>query len=1214
MDDSEILLSLLYVNLPKGVTRQKIESAFSDYKVALERGEKITFGQMLVRRGILAKGQPERLLADEKAAYSKTKVTAKEAAAKVPSGAKTRSAAAPAQPRNLAKLLAPGLLVALLVGAIVWKAIPPKPTPDLVEAKKHNPLKSAWELDPFESREKDGTRGQQLPPDTTLDVRRRLISEAMAGDPDEVEKKLDQAIADSKDPDEKERLEQLRWELHFIKAQREKARKALEEAKKRALAGDREGAARLLDDADAPEGTPEGDALRRARRGEGDVGLALKPPSKKDNDTAPSTPRDKWRPSTRRRDLPPERSDTDGPRVPEPIPPPRAEGDGDGPIGGDFGLAKKPSRARKHGQRPRGETRGRDLVSSFVDEVDEDPGEDAPPVRPEDVKNEVQKIEAVTPLEVEPSRADALGPVVSAGLEYLANVQKWLDNERGYRDGALARERERVLTATGETPAGRFLRKIEIGPLTLRDAVVSEYTEKGFTIKDKTSSWGQAWTTDKKELADLALDVRKLAIDPDEPRDHMRFGRWLARRKYYPQAKKAFDKARAMDGSLDRRIPPIDILEKYGKAFAGKLARDGDGVRITWNFDSPAELNDWTRFGSVSVGHGRLLLDARDQDPSKALGATEIVSLGRVALEARIDGDPGLLVMGFALQTTDTESAAPGQAIFLRYDIESGQVAVLDGKRILAIGDGGHRNRIVRLELSKEAIEARVGKFYARIPWFYPPSWRLVPVVASAAGTVSVDQLVLTSRSPREWLEKTLGTVDFRVALLLEESVGAPPFAFQHPLPQLSAEIAYTATDVTPEILETYKRAKARLDKHTPGGVVAVGEMRWITEEAPDFAPAQYYVARYALEIDRPAFALECLNQAVTSAGGFAEALALRALVLARLRRFDDADTDMKKALEWRPDIGYVHEAAASLAFEEQRLEAARAELELAFALEPSREPMVEHELAMVSHVIDGPPWEKPRKVETDHYLWTSNMDKDKVEMFARSIESMRSIYATSLGIAFPEEKRKSQILLFDSQTSFLDYNTIATRTGLDENVGGVFFPLTKELEIFELPEDATGEKTSEILFHEGFHQFFDRIVAVQRTPYWANEGLGDYFGTTGSQMRTNKVGRLQRERLAELFAFGPIPVDDLMMSDARDFMSHAFQRYAQSWSVVHFIMQGDGGRWKPLLVSYLEHLRAGRSPVNAYNRTFGRIDMDEFEQAWLRYVYKLRDEANASR
>jgi hypothetical protein len=164
------------------------------------------------------------------------------------------------------------------------------------------------------------------------------------------------------------------------------------------------------------------------------------------------------------------------------------------------------------------------------------------------------------------------------------------------------------------------------------------------------------------------------------------------------------------------------------------------------------------------------------------------------------------------------------------------------------------------------------------------------------------------------------------------------------------------------------------------------------------------------------------------------------------------------------------------------------------------------------------------------------------------------------------------------------------------------------------MPDDASGENTNAILFHEGFHQFFDRIVAFTRTPFWANEGLGDYFGTTGTQMRSGHVGSLQRERLAELFAYGPIAIDDLMMSDHRDFMSHAFQRYAQSWSVVHFIMQGEGARWKPLLVSYLEHLRAGRSPVNAYNRTFGRIDMDELEQGWLRYVYKLRDEANASR
>jgi hypothetical protein len=52
--------------------------------------------------------------------------------------------------------------------------------------------------------------------------------------------------------------------------------------------------------------------------------------------------------------------------------------------------------------------------------------------------------------------------------------------------------------------------------------------------------------------------------------------------------------------------------------------------------------------------------------------------------------------------------------------------------------------------------------------------------------------------------------------------------------------------------------------------------------------------------------------------------------------------------------------------------------------------------------------------------------------------------------------------------------------------------------------------------------------------------------------------------------------------------------------------MEGDQKKWKPLLIAYLEHLRAGRSPVNAYNRTFGRIDMDDLENGWKRHVLTM--------
>ena len=141
-----------------------------------------------------------------------------------------------------------------------------------------------------------------------------------------------------------------------------------------------------------------------------------------------------------------------------------------------------------------------------------------------------------------------------------------------------------------------------------------------------------------------------------------------------------------------------------------------------------------------------------------------------------------------------------------------------------------------------------------------------------------IDQAVFGGRANAEWLSKTLGGTDFKMALLLEDAVGAPPFAFKHSAPQISAEVSYLATDVSPEVLKAYDKAKKGIEKKTMSGLVlALGQLKYVTDESPDFAPGQFLLAKCALHFKRRAFALECLNEAVTSAGGFAEALALRA-------------------------------------------------------------------------------------------------------------------------------------------------------------------------------------------------------------------------------------------------------------------------------------------------------------------------------------------------
>ncbi|MEZ0229018.1 MAG: DUF1570 domain-containing protein [Planctomycetota bacterium] len=1273
MDDSDVLLSCLFTNPPTGVSRKKVESVYADWKVALDRGERLTFADMLVRKGVLPRGEPERILAIEKAAYAQTNVKPKDeessskkekpkaekkrepstkkpvkaAVPPTPSAPKTPVAKKP-KPKDYAKQIIPALLVGLLLAVLVWRIVPkPAVNPlDLAAERQGNkPRKVDW-LDP----PKEGARipsSFNAGTDPTLDVVREIINEATTGDPGEAEKHLERAIKEAKTEEEKQQLEEVRWRLKVVKKEREHARRALDDARRLAKEGKKEEAAERLAGVEAPPDSPERRAIDEARKGGGEVGRALKHdgPSKKDKgdkadkadnekDAAPDAPaapdtpevaaakaerkkarqerqKNGQRPKVERKEQPlpaaPPPDREEGPVTAPPAPPPRDDDDGSTIEEGGLKVEKKKAGSkRKHGQRPRGESKDGTLVTSFIDEADEDP-EDDDAADPADFKGPVAPIGLATPKEIEPVRAEALGKLTTEGLEYLEKVKSWLTEQRAYRDGAALREAERVKGATGDQPNASFLRRVEVpGGLVLKDAIVSKYDAQGFVLKDpsKKAEWGSTWT----QNPDLGFEVRRLAVDPREPRDYLRLGRWCARFRFFTPAKNAFRRATGMDPSLASKIPDLEVLEKESKFWNGKLVRSGETIRVTWNFDSSAEVGDFEPKGSIWTAKGKLHLECRDSQAAFCMGQKSVIFKDGIALDLRFDANGSFLVFGFNMRSSDEENPGRVHSYQVRYDMQSGRALLADTTfpQPLAVGTAGTRITTARLEVVKDSLWVRVGNFHAKVPLVIPPSWEVLPFIGSLGGTVSVDQAVFSGRAHGEWLRKTLGGTDFKVALRLEDSIGAPPWAVSHPVPQISAEVSYIASDVTPEVLKAYDKAKKNLDKKTMGGVVAaLGQLKYVTDEAPDFAPGQYLLAKCALHFQRRAFALECLNEAVSKAGGFAEALALRAKVLAELRRYDEANADVKKALEWRPDLAAVHFEAGVLALSEQRLVDARDEIELSFALDP-RDQEAEFMACLVGHSVDGPPWEKPTKVETEHYVWSSNLKKERVQQIANLLESVRPLYEQALGIKAAKEKRKSAVLYFDSVDSFQSYNQIAIQSGLPEAAIGVFFPLTKELQVCDYLEDGGGMKTCAVAFHEGFHQWFDRLAETDTIPYWANEGLGDYFGGAKVDTGILRVGQIQKGRLMNLFQLGAIPIDDLMNDDGRNFMAHGFQRYAQSWSVVHYLMEGDQEKYKPLLVTYLEHLRAGRSPVNAYNRTFGRVDMDQLEAGWERHVKTL--------
>lgn len=153
-------------------------------------------------------------------------------------------------------------------------------------------------------------------------------------------------------------------------------------------------------------------------------------------------------------------------------------------------------------------------------------------------------------------------------------------------------------------------------------------------------------------------------------------------------------------------------------------------------------------------------------------------------------------------------------------------------------------------------------------------------------------------------------------------------------------------------------------------------------------------------------------------------------------------------------------------------------------------------------------------------------------------------------------------------------------------------------------------------MFHEGFHQFLHFYLPSERSPYWFNEGVAEYFGPSrvlpgGRGVDVGVLPRSDGEHSSTLeMAQHTIdkwtPLKELMLLDAKGFMQpeRALMHYSQSWAVVYFLCQSDAG--KKSLVRYYDLLRAGKSQQEAFEAVFAK-GVDKLEEQIKEYVKGLK-------
>lgn len=147
---------------------------------------------------------------------------------------------------------------------------------------------------------------------------------------------------------------------------------------------------------------------------------------------------------------------------------------------------------------------------------------------------------------------------------------------------------------------------------------------------------------------------------------------------------------------------------------------------------------------------------------------------------------------------------------------------------------------------------------------------------------------------------------------------------------------------------------------------------------------------------------------------------------------------------------------------------------------------------------------------------------------------------------------------------------------------------------------DIGAADTMSIASHEGWHQFTQRTFQ-EPLPVWLEEGIASYFeghrwaGNDVTFMPWFNIERFDRLREAaargQLLGFDEVlrMTPDRLVTYPNEF---AITYYAQLWALVHFLVEGDGGRYRPGLQTLLADAASGRMGQRLAKATGGRAGM----------------------
>ncbi|HEX6884073.1 MAG TPA: DUF1570 domain-containing protein [Planctomycetota bacterium] len=243
--------------------------------------------------------------------------------------------------------------------------------------------------------------------------------------------------------------------------------------------------------------------------------------------------------------------------------------------------------------------------------------------------------------------------------------------------------------------------------------------------------------------------------------------------------------------------------------------------------------------------------------------------------------------------------------------------------------------------------------------------------------------------------------------------------------------------------------------------------------------------------------------------------------------------------------------------------------------------------------------WGTAWELASFHYRLRTNLPLERALELLLDLERVYAAFQALIG---------AELRLFDV-TRPLSVHVHATRASYPEtaNEGGMYDSGADIVHV-----NAAERLDCGVLAHELVHQllyvtvFRERGASAGTLPGWMDEGLAEYVGSTVSCWPApHEPGRVRKDYF-RLQADAPRPLDltRVLSLAADDYYASTDRdlKYAQSYTLVHFLLHGDGGRHRAGFLAFLRQVYAGKGSSTDLKRALD-TDWRTLEKAWLAYV-----------